>query len=82
MNLLDIIIKEYRNIYKNIKLVQPTIIKNPIVTLTTESKYFPSNIKKYIINHTKWLIIYKYNEHTIYFYTYEYNFDLFFVTLK
>ena len=70
-NLLDIIITEYRNIYKTIKLVQPTIIENPIVRLTNEPQYFPSNIKTYIINHTTHLIIYKYNEHTIYFYTYD-----------
>lgn len=70
MSLLNTIIKDYRNISKNNKIVKPIIIKNPKINLTSEPEYFPSNIKKYIINNTKGLISYTNMGYTICFYTY------------
>ena len=72
MNLLNKIITDYRSISKNIKIVkQPTVIKNPKINLTSDEKYFPLNIKKYILKNTKWLVMYENMEHRICFYIYD-----------
>jgi hypothetical protein len=72
MNLLTNLITEYSNISKKIKIFkQQTVIKNPKINLTNEDTYFPLNIKKYIINHTKWVVHYQDVGHNVCFYTYD-----------
>lgn len=72
MNLLTTLITDYRHISKKIKISQqPIVMKNPKINLTNEDKYFPLNIKKYIINHTKWVVQYQDLGHNVCFYTYD-----------